>query len=123
MSEISYNVKGAVAIIRFERPDKLNAFTYLMLNDFRAAVKRAADDPDIFGIVITGAGRAFSAGLDTGALAATAAQGSSSGKNVMHETDELPARRRLRAGLDVRSALLRRRSKLHHCLFSSRPRR
>ncbi|MCE9650288.1 MAG: enoyl-CoA hydratase/isomerase family protein [Parvibaculum sp.] len=91
MSEISYDVKDAAAIIRFERPDKLNAFTYPMLNDFRAAVKRAEADPDVFGIVITGAGRAFSAGLDTGALTATAAQGSSSGRNVQRDEDELPA--------------------------------
>lgn len=91
MSEVSYNVKGAAAIIRFERPDKLNAFTYEMLNDFRAAVKRAEADPDVFGIIITGAGRAFSAGLDTGALTATAAQGSSSGRNVQRDDGELPA--------------------------------
>jgi 2-(1,2-epoxy-1,2-dihydrophenyl)acetyl-CoA isomerase len=63
---ISYTNNGPVAVIRLERPEKLNAFTFRMIADLRTAVDRAVADQDAVGIVITGAGRGFSAGLDLG---------------------------------------------------------
>jgi len=59
---------GEVCVIRLERPEKLNAFTIEMVSAIRRAVKEAVADPALAGIVITGSGRAFSAGLDTGDL-------------------------------------------------------
>jgi enoyl-CoA hydratase/carnithine racemase len=61
---ILYEVDQSVGIIRFNRPEKLNALTPDMLNGFFAQVGRAAADPSVRVIVITGAGRGFSAGLD-----------------------------------------------------------
>ncbi len=61
---ISYSVVQQVAMIRFNRPDKLNALTPAMLTRFFAAVGRAAADRDVRVIVITGNGRGFCAGLD-----------------------------------------------------------
>jgi enoyl-CoA hydratase/carnithine racemase len=75
--DITYVVEDPVATITLDRPDKLNAFTSRTLAELRDAVQRAADDPAVVGIVITGAGRGFSAGLDADQLSATAAQGSS----------------------------------------------
>jgi enoyl-CoA hydratase/carnithine racemase len=68
---ISYTNDGPVAVIRLERPEKLNAFTYRMIADLRRAVDRAVADQDAVCIVITGAGRGFSAGLDLEDLART----------------------------------------------------
>jgi enoyl-CoA hydratase/carnithine racemase len=61
---ILYEVDQSVGIIRFNRPEKLNALTPAMLSGFFAQVGRAAADPAVRVIVITGAGRGFSAGLD-----------------------------------------------------------
>jgi enoyl-CoA hydratase len=56
--------RGAVSLLTLNRPDKLNALS----NDLLTAIVRELDnielDPMIRVIVITGAGRAFSAGAD-----------------------------------------------------------
>lgn len=52
-----------VAVIRLNRPEKLNALTPDMLRDLAAAL-RAAGSGGARGIVLTGTGRAFSAGED-----------------------------------------------------------
>lgn len=64
---------GAVAVITLNRPDSLNAFTTDMVVALERSIRDAVADPDVFGIVITGAGRGFCAGLDASALAATTA--------------------------------------------------
>ncbi|HYL60370.1 MAG TPA: enoyl-CoA hydratase-related protein, partial [Candidatus Acidoferrales bacterium] len=72
MGNTAYEVDDSVAVIRLDRPEKLNAFTFGMIAEIRAAADRAADDERVVGIVVTGTGRAFSAGLDTGDLARSA---------------------------------------------------
>jgi enoyl-CoA hydratase/carnithine racemase len=61
-------VDGTAAVLRLNRPDRLNAFTIETVEALRAAAGAASDDPDVHGIVITGYGRAFTSGLDTGDL-------------------------------------------------------
>lgn len=63
-SDIELEIDDPVAVLRLNRPDKLNAFTYHTLGEIRHAIAAAAADPRVVGIVITGNGRAFSAGLD-----------------------------------------------------------
>lgn len=75
--EILYDVTDPVATIRLNRPDKLNAMTHSMLRALRSAVNAASEDPRVVGIVITGEGRGFCAGLDASVLAETSAAGSS----------------------------------------------
>lgn len=62
---------GPVALIRIDRPDRLNAFTFAMVAAIRDAVDAAAADPTVVGIVVTGTGTTFSAGLDMGDLGAS----------------------------------------------------
>ena len=62
--EILYEVDDPVATITLNRPDSLNAWTSSMDGEIRDAIQRAAADPAVVGIVITGAGRAFCAGAD-----------------------------------------------------------
>ncbi len=52
---------------------------------------RAQDDTAIVGIVITGHGRAFSAGLDMDALAQSAERGRPGADDAQRESDDLPA--------------------------------
>ncbi len=65
---IKLEVKNHVAWLKLNRPDKLNAFTEQMNAEITKALAKAAKDPDIRCIVITGEGRAFCAGEDLGSI-------------------------------------------------------
>ena len=69
-SNIEYELDESIATVRLNRPEKLNAFTFAMIDQIREAVERAAADEAVVAIIITGTGRAFSAGLDAGDLRA-----------------------------------------------------
>ncbi len=60
---------GGVRTITLNRPDKLNAFTTDMLRALSKAVRGAEKDKSVRCIVITGAGRGFSAGQDLAEVA------------------------------------------------------
>lgn len=77
--EIIYDVEDPVAVITFNRPQALNAFTYRTLAELRHAVAAAEADSKVVGIVVTGAGRGFSAGMDMNALAEMTKTGESGG--------------------------------------------
>ena len=55
---------GAVLRVRLNRPDKLNAQNPTLLNELDAACREGSADPDVRVIVLSGQGRAFSAGHD-----------------------------------------------------------
>src|SRR5580658_4670421 len=89
-SNIEYEVDDSIATVRLNRPEKLNAFTFAMIAQIRDAVERAASDEGVVAIIITGTGRAFSAGLDAGDLARSTEGGvPSSARDT--DPDELPA--------------------------------
>lgn len=56
--------KGSVAVLTLNRPDQLNAITWDMVTAFDAAVTEAMAADDVRAILVTGSGRAFSAGGD-----------------------------------------------------------
>ena len=53
-------------LITLNRPEAMNALSQGLRNEIDAALEEARLDPDIRAVVITGAGRAFSAGADIG---------------------------------------------------------
>lgn len=59
--------RGAVAILTLNRPDSLNSLSHPLLVDLRATLLDLDADPSVRAIVLTGSGRAFSAGADLGA--------------------------------------------------------
>jgi 2-(1,2-epoxy-1,2-dihydrophenyl)acetyl-CoA isomerase len=63
MAEVEARREGAVQTITLNRPDKLNAFTRAVHEELHAALEDARD-PAVRAVVITGAGRGFSAGQD-----------------------------------------------------------
>jgi 2-(1,2-epoxy-1,2-dihydrophenyl)acetyl-CoA isomerase len=63
MGEVEFTRDGAVQTITLNRPDKLNAFTRAVHDGLREALEAAAS-PEVRAVVITGAGRGFSAGQD-----------------------------------------------------------
>ena len=69
------SVADGVAVLTLDRQETLNAFDDALGSEFLEAVAGAAADDSVRCIVITGAGRAFSAGEDLGALQSTYASG------------------------------------------------
>ncbi len=63
MSDVEVTRDGSVQTITLNRPDKLNAFTLGVHEGLHAALDEARD-PAVRAVVITGAGRGFSAGQD-----------------------------------------------------------
>ncbi|MEQ8233777.1 MAG: enoyl-CoA hydratase-related protein [Gammaproteobacteria bacterium] len=61
-------VDDGVLVITLDRPDKLNAWTYQMGAELRAAIVAANAAPEVLAIVLTGAGRGFCAGADISAV-------------------------------------------------------
>jgi enoyl-CoA hydratase/carnithine racemase len=61
---VLYAQEGAIATLTLNRPDRLNAWTPGMTTAYFDLLDRAAEDPEIRVIVVTGAGRAFCAGAD-----------------------------------------------------------
>lgn len=61
---ILYEIENSILTITLNRPEKLNAFTVEMGHELIAAFSRASDDDKVDAIIITGAGRAFCAGMD-----------------------------------------------------------
>jgi|TARA_R110000772_G_scaffold252390_1_gene367732 enoyl-CoA hydratase/carnithine racemase len=61
---LTTQVEDRVCTLTLNRPEQLNAFTVEMANELIDFFTRASDDDDIGAIVVTGAGRAFCAGMD-----------------------------------------------------------
>lgn len=61
---ILWDIRDGVATLTFHRPDRLNAFTQEMHREIRDAMDRVEQPGAARVLVITGAGRAFSAGQD-----------------------------------------------------------
>jgi 2-(1,2-epoxy-1,2-dihydrophenyl)acetyl-CoA isomerase len=58
----------AVAVLRFNRPERLNALSQSMIQESIAALERFAVDPSVGCIVVTGAERGFCAGGDVAVM-------------------------------------------------------
>jgi enoyl-CoA hydratase/carnithine racemase len=69
---VLYQVEDRVATVTMSRPDKLNAMDRRTFEELGRAAARAAADPDVGAVVVTGAGRAFSSGLDLAEFAGMA---------------------------------------------------
>lgn len=76
-SEIRYEVDDPVATVTLNRPAQLNAWTEVMANEVRDALGRAERDPNVVGIVLTGAGKGFCAGADMNRLTSLSGAASS----------------------------------------------
>ena len=66
---INVTNSNAITTITLNRQEALNALTPALLNDLADALDAAAADPNVRVVVLTGEGRAFSAGVDLKALA------------------------------------------------------
>jgi enoyl-CoA hydratase/carnithine racemase len=56
--------EGVLAILTLNRPEKMNSLSDQLLAEFRAAMDECERDQDVRAMIVTGSGRAFSAGFD-----------------------------------------------------------
>lgn len=70
-----YEVRGGIAVLTVNRPDKLNALNDQVIAELGQAARTIAADPAIRGTILTGAGpKAFVAGADISELASQSPQ-------------------------------------------------
>jgi len=67
-SSMLYRTEGKVARVTLNRPEALNAMPHDMVLEMDAIAAAIEADPDVRVVAFTGAGRAFSAGIDLKAL-------------------------------------------------------
>ena len=85
LTDILYEKKDGIAIATFNRPATLNAFRQATLHEFKSILDDVQSDNTIHVLIITGNGRAFSAGIDLKELA----DSSSDVRSLKQEYDEL----------------------------------
>jgi 2-(1,2-epoxy-1,2-dihydrophenyl)acetyl-CoA isomerase len=63
-SQILYAKENRIATITFNRPQKLNAYSEVMVHEILAALADARDDDEVRAVILTGTGRGFCSGGD-----------------------------------------------------------
>ena len=62
--QITYEKSDGIATITLNRPERMNAFTPVMLNEWLEALTDAHTDDDVRAVILTGTGRGFCTGAD-----------------------------------------------------------
>ncbi|MEY4400562.1 MAG: hypothetical protein RL072_427 [Actinomycetota bacterium] len=63
-TQIRYDVIDGIATVTLHRPEKMNAFTGVMMNELLAVFDEVDADDAVRAVIVTGEGRAFCAGAD-----------------------------------------------------------
>ncbi|MBK7950519.1 MAG: enoyl-CoA hydratase [Deltaproteobacteria bacterium] len=63
-SPVLYAVDGGIARITLNRPEARNALSAALMRELTGAFERAGADPEVRVVILTGAGKAFCAGVD-----------------------------------------------------------
>ena len=61
---LKYELSDYILTLTLSRPEKMNAFTVEMANELITVFQEASEDDDVRVIIVTGAGKAFCAGMD-----------------------------------------------------------
>ena len=69
---VEYETEGSIAVVRLNRPDRLNALNRQLQDELGEAFAAAEAAPEVRVLILTGAGRAFSVGADIEELETTA---------------------------------------------------
>jgi enoyl-CoA hydratase len=77
--QVAVHIKQGVATVVLSRPEVLNAITRTMLEELIVALDVIAEDESVQVVVLTGAGKAFSAGVDLKALGGRTLEGGAVG--------------------------------------------
>src|SRR5947209_5006157 len=72
---VRYEERDAVAIVTFNRPDKLNAWSTALYRELCAAIAQANESEGVGAFVLTGAGRGYCSGVDRSQMRAAGEPG------------------------------------------------
>lgn len=61
---ITHDIEGGILTVTLDRPDQLNSFTPDMADELERTFREVNDDDGVRAVIVTGAGRAFCAGMD-----------------------------------------------------------
>ncbi len=104
---VLYEVSGRVATITLNRPERKNAMNQQLKDELRQCWYRVKADPDIWCVILTGAGGAFSSGADVESLANDGFNRPDAWRKLalIESIVELPTPRRLRVHKPVITAV------------------
>ncbi|HSW20014.1 MAG TPA: enoyl-CoA hydratase/isomerase family protein [Ramlibacter sp.] len=86
---LKFEVVGNVGVLTINRPEKLNAFTYEMLEGWSQLLEECGGRDDVRVLVLTGAGRGFCAGGDIDSFAAIASTTASAIQREVRYTQQV----------------------------------
>jgi enoyl-CoA hydratase len=67
LQNLLYEKRAGIACVTVNRPEAMNALSHTALEELRSVMEDAQADPDILGVIVTGAGdKAFATGADIG---------------------------------------------------------
>lgn len=69
--QVKYEIEDRILTLTLNRPERMNTYTEVMRAELVDAMGRAEADDNVRVIIVTGAGRAFCAGMDLGEAGAT----------------------------------------------------
>ena len=87
--DIIIEQQGAITIITLNRPASLNALTPLMIRELKNALKNISSDNNCKVLILKGAGRAFSAGVDLKAMNESLVGGQFTSYEIIQEGNEI----------------------------------
>jgi enoyl-CoA hydratase/carnithine racemase len=86
-TQIDYEVEDRIATITLDRPERLNAFTGVMMAEMIDAFDRSDADDGVRAVIVTGRGRGFCAGADLSGGGETFSRG---GGGELSGPDQVP---------------------------------
>ena len=96
---------GFLTVLTMNRPESLNAFSPQMMSALQEALPRLAKDPNCRALMLTGSGRAFSAGGDVKGFAANAS-GDNGGGGDADASAQSPSKADRAAGLRASTSMV-----------------
>jgi enoyl-CoA hydratase len=99
MSEVVLcSIEEGIAVFTLNRPEKLNALSFQVVDTLMALLDAVERDHEVNAVIVTGAGRAFSAGADIAGFAPIVAQGTQTalrefvrrGQQLTHRLESFP---------------------------------
>ncbi|HEY7357749.1 MAG TPA: enoyl-CoA hydratase/isomerase family protein [Ktedonobacterales bacterium] len=104
-TDIRFEKRDHVALATFQRPEALNALRQAALRDFITILDEVEADPAVRVLVLTGTGRAFSAGIDL--------------KEIGQNAEQAPALKQIYADLQTTQDVTRRMVRMPKVILSA----
>lgn len=87
---VEYATENGAAVVRLDRPEKMNALSVQLIEDLTNALDRAESDDDVRAVILTGNGEAFSAGYDLGESGGRTEGGAPSAEDWLDRLESAP---------------------------------